>query len=263
MERFKDFEYYFDRLSTAGVTGVLNGMSASTPVQQFTYTRELLMKYDILPKKVKVCNVDRVLNTAKSESMRFKGNEFFQNKAYIRALKCYTGSLMLAEHGSEAYGYVLANRSAVFFHINRYKHCLQDIRRALESKFPTKLVYKLYERAGNAERRLECGDAARKSYMECLKHLEKAALSEKIKNEIKTRVMDAIEKCEEGSAECNLIKKKTTFGELVGGKNKNIPALSAFLELKVSKTMGRGVYATCDINPGEYFVVLNILNFCF
>jgi len=39
--------------------------------------------------------------------------------------------------------------------------------------------------------------------------------------------------------------------QLVGGRNENIPALSAFVELRMSKNMGRGVYATRDINPGK------------
>jgi len=39
--------------------------------------------------------------------------------------------------------------------------------------------------------------------------------------------------------------------QLVGGRNENIPALSAFVELKMSEDMGRGVYATSDIYPGK------------
>jgi len=186
----------------------------------------------------------------KSKSFRDKGNEFFKNKDYVSALKNYTNSLMISKPGTEIYAYSLANRSVAFFHLNRYEQCLQDIRRAFESKYPTKLAFKLYERAGNAERLLGCGDSAKTNYIKCLKHLDETALSDEIKNEIKTRVKGAIEMCE-GLVKYNPIVKKKNFGDLLGGKNENIPAISAFLELKCSKTMGRGVYATCDINPGK------------
>lgn len=54
-----------------------------------------------------------------------------------------------------------------------------------------------------------------------------------------------------------LCKNKNTIDALLGGVNECIPALSKCLELKCSENMGRGVYTTCDINPGiiNYYIV--------
>lgn len=262
MERFKNSEYYVDRLTKVGAKNILSGIhSTNTPANNFLYTRKLLMKYDILPKKLLKNKMNPLLTMSKCRSFRIKANEFFKDKDYLSALKNYTISLMNSRPGTEIYAYILSNRSLTFFHLNKYEQCLQDIRRAFESNYPAKQAFKLYEQAGNAERLLGCGDAAKTNYMKCLKHLDSLdnnVLSDELKNEYKTRVKNAMGMCE-GLVKCDPIVKKKNFGNLLGGKNENIPAISAFLELKCSKTMGRGVYATCDINPGKYFIVFLIL----
>lgn len=39
--------------------------------------------------------------------------------------------------------------------------------------------------------------------------------------------------------------------KLLGGSNKNIPALSKFVKIKYSESMGRCLIVTSDIQPGK------------
>lgn len=66
--------------------------------------------------------------------------------------------------GSKTYTNAFANRSKAFIRTKQYPYCLDDIRLALELKYPTRLLYKLYVRSGNAERKLGRGDLAKTYY---------------------------------------------------------------------------------------------------
>jgi len=76
-------------------------------------------------------------------------------------------------------------------------------------------------------------------------------MSAEAKRKFRTMVEMAMSKCEEQPTERKQTIETPPVEQLVGGKNKNIPALSAFVELKMSENMGRGVFATRDINPGR------------
>jgi len=77
-------------------------------------------------------------------------------------------------------------------------------------------------------------------------------MSAENKRKFRAAVEIAATECEELlTAERKMTTKTHRVEHLVGGRNENIPALSAFVELKMSDDMGRGVYATRDINPGK------------
>jgi len=94
-------------------------------------------------------------------------------------------------------------------------------------------------------------ERAKESYAVCLTRLDESDLSAETKRKFKAVIELAATECEELLAVRKRTMKKPAVEHLVGGKNKNIPALSAFVELKMSKNMGRGVFATRDINPGK------------
>jgi len=71
------------------------------------------------------------------------------------------------------------------------------------------------------------------------------------KRKFRMAVEIAVTECNELLAYQKRTMKTSPVEQLVGGRNENIPALSAFVELKMSEKMGRGVYATRDINPGK------------
>lgn len=52
-------------------------------------------------------------------------------------------------------------------------------------------------------------------------------------------------------------KEKIIMIKLLGGPNKNIPALSKFVKLKYSESMGRCLVVTSNINPGKHLMVIS------
>lgn len=252
---YPGFVHYTNQFQTINVLGdvYVQFSAKNTDEKRFKYTRLLLKKYGMLPTAVHPLHefINETFDHALSNTIRSQGNENFKAKKYVKAIDNYSESMIISMPGTECYAYSLANRSAALFHYGEYQYCLDDIRRALRSKYPKRIVFKLYERAGNAERMLGRGDLAKKNYLKCLKYVDKStSLSEKEKQDWKIKVTNAIENCK-SLAEQNFVKKKIPVDHLMGGKNEKIPAFSKHLELKLSTDSRRGVYATCDINPGK------------
>jgi len=77
-------------------------------------------------------------------------------------------------------------------------------------------------------------------------------MSAENKRKFRMAIEKATSECEQVLTEHKRTMKTPRPDEqLVGGRNEHIPALSAFVELRMSENMGRGVYATHDINPGK------------
>lgn len=72
----------------------------------------------------------------KADLYRTNGNQFYTQKKFFDALIAYNQSLCHAEIGTESMGLVLANRSAVFLECNLYENALQNIKLAVENKYP-------------------------------------------------------------------------------------------------------------------------------
>jgi len=99
---------------------------------------------------------------------------------------------------------------------------------------------------------LDLVERAMKSYAVCLTRLDEVDMSEEKRSKFRATIEKAATECKELFTEHKKTMKVPRADEqLVGGRNENIPALSAFVELRMSKNMGRGVYATRDINPGK------------
>lgn len=228
---------YFEKLS-----------SAKTARQKFAVTMAHMKIKGLLPKEI----IPNRRNADLATILRNIGNEHFMAKRYLMAVENYTKSLMNSNLDSVCYAYALANRSAALFHMGLYEDCLKDIGRAVESGvYPVDLRYKLSERVGNAHRMLGNGELAIKHFSECLLiHLDKSTMSKEKKCNFKTQILDAMKESEgivRPTPSDNML-----VDELTGGKNENIPSFSKYLEIKSSEDMGRGVYATHDINPGTY-----------
>lgn len=226
---------YFDKLA-----------SAKTSQQKFAVTLTHMKNNDLLPRELKANRHDADFATL----LRNKGNKHFLAKKYVLAVDNYTKSLMNTNLGSVSYAYALANRSAAFYHMGLYEHCLKDISRVFESgEYPVDLRYKLSERSGNAHHMLGNKELAIQHFSECLLvHLEKSTMTKEKKYNFKTKILDAIKNTEEIVQPTYSVNMPVD--KLLGGENENIPSLSKYLEIKWSEDMGRGVYATCDINPG-------------
>jgi len=85
-----------------------------------------------------------------------------------------------------------------------------------------------------------------------LTHLSQALLSKEKKKNIEMQIKKLLKETnkKETNNELNVIK-------LLGGSNKNIPALSKFVKMKYSESMGRCLVVSSDINPGKNGYIVN------
>lgn len=249
-------DYYTAHLQAAGVLGnvIVEFAAADTAEKKFTVTSIALQDNCVLAGAL---HADfHGASPIAAKNIRLEGNDYFKSKLYEKAVITYTTSILRSQPGTESWSFALANRSAALYRIKDYANSLKDIDRALKSSYPVALAYKLYERAGRAECLLGRCDAAKRNFAECLRHVDMASISEEAKTRVKVEMVDSIAKCGNtcpgSQREVTVQQVETTRDEvLVGGANDSIPAFSKFLELKYTESMGRGVYATCDINPGS------------
>lgn len=115
----------------------------ATSEKKFLFTYDLLKKFDKLPTHCKMANPK---NNKKACDIRVQANMKFQNKDYVSALCEYNKSVMIAKVDGQDYALALANRSAALYHLEEYDNSVRDIRRALASKYPSEIAYKLYDR---------------------------------------------------------------------------------------------------------------------
>ena len=96
-------------------------------------------------------------NATKASDFRQQGNELFKIKEYYDALLKYNLSLQYSstDQAENNLALAFANRSAVFFHLNEFELCLNDIESALSVGYPEKNRCKLIERKLNCFLKLE------------------------------------------------------------------------------------------------------------
>jgi hypothetical protein len=85
-------------------------------------------------------------DSLKSTNLRKEGNEFFKKALFDEAINKYNESLRYSVIDEGNLALTLANRSIVFFKLNDYQLCLNDIDSALRHRYPKNLIMKLYER---------------------------------------------------------------------------------------------------------------------
>jgi tetratricopeptide (TPR) repeat protein len=93
-------------------------------------------------------------NNALSVEYRLLGNEQYKKDNFKEALRLYNKSLCFAEVGSENEGYGYANRSAVYYKLNRYETTIKNIKLAKKFKYPEQLLPKLMERKDKCVRNI-------------------------------------------------------------------------------------------------------------
>lgn len=116
-----------------------------TEEDKFLYTYKMMKEYNRLP-TITLKKPTDVKNNKISQKVRSLANVKFQNKKYVDSLWEYSASVRIAKNNSQDYALALANRSAALYHLEEYDDCINDIHRALASKYPNELAHKLYER---------------------------------------------------------------------------------------------------------------------
>lgn len=251
---FENFSYYTRQMVMSDELGdyYVNMDATPSAKKKFAITWHFMKKLDILPKSLgsKYDSFDNMTELA--QEFRIKGNQCFKAKKYIAAIDSYTKCLMHSKRDSECYVFAMNNRSIAFFYKGMFKECVTDLHRVyLSKKYPVSLLYKLFERAGNAYRKLGNRDNALEHYSQCLSYLEKSTLTHVEKINLRSKINEAIQTTK-GITGSIPPMFNVPVDKLLGGKHENIPAFSKYLELKCTEDMGRGVYATCDINPGRF-----------
>lgn len=112
---------------------------AFTNIKKFLKSVDLQSKYDDLSEKPKKSN-----ETATKH--RLRGNEFFKDRLFFKALCAYNESLCFAETSSESMGLAFANRSAVYFEIGEFERCKENIELAMQFGYPKSNFNKLEKR---------------------------------------------------------------------------------------------------------------------
>jgi tetratricopeptide (TPR) repeat protein len=106
-------------------------------------------------------------NNSIANKFRLKGNEYYKSLQFDEALICYNKSLCYALPTSIEFALCFANRSAVYFEIQEYEVCIENINLALDFGYKNK-VHVLLDRLERCEELL-LSDSSNKSQEEFFK----------------------------------------------------------------------------------------------
>ncbi|CAG9111621.1 hypothetical protein JYU34_001751 [Plutella xylostella] len=128
-----------------GVSSKLNSLTAND--ERVLYVYGVMESLNIFPNVKQVAKCEKV-----ADDYRNQGNKCFQKKQDYEAWQYYNLSLLHAPLYSESYIVALANRSAVFYALKKYKKCLKDIELIFTMNYPPKVKEKLMSR------KMQCQD---------------------------------------------------------------------------------------------------------
>ncbi|XP_012257200.2 SET and MYND domain-containing protein 4 [Athalia rosae] len=187
------------------------------------------------------------------------GNSSFGRGNFLKALDNYSDAAIVAPESELPI--ILANRSAVLYHLERFELAVLDAEESLRLGYPQNLLYKLEERRARCLLALKKHAAAIDAFKSTLKALDHAKITgeKKQKVEYDVRVMLAV--MEKGNQLNNpsgfknrgsTISPAKALPKLSGNQNPDYPALSDAVEIKDSAgAIGRHAVAKRIILPGE------------
>ncbi|XP_072945054.1 SET and MYND domain-containing protein 4 [Epargyreus clarus] len=185
-------------------------LSLKTNDERVMYIQDIFESLNAFPSLEVINKSDDV-----STYYRNQGNECYHKKNNYEAWQYYNLSLLHAPFASDSYPLAIANRSAIFFVMQKYEECLNDIECVFSMEYPEKLKDKL------RKRRELC-------------------------NELKSRQ----EKCSTDDKNTEI----TDILSLKGTRHRRYPSASTKLQVMFTKDMGRHVVAKEDIKVGEVLV---------
>ncbi|XP_064601173.1 SET and MYND domain-containing protein 4-like [Liolophura sinensis] len=222
---------------------------------KFVTRKQLLRSVDWLQAYLDNCSDVQMKSAEKAKCLRNEGNKHFQKKSFKKALDLYTRSILHSPEGPHtelALGY--GNRSAVFYHLDRYTDCICDVEVALKCGFPENTQYKLYQRWGQCLYRLGKIKCAREKFLQALKGLNSQTDADlKRKGEIDEWLLKT-ESCEDVPCVTGDIPELSAPG-VSYGTSSVLPKASAAVSLQYSSTKGRHLVAERDISEGDTLIV--------
>lgn len=195
-------------------------------------------------------------NSNKSSENRQLGNGQFKAKRFFDALNYYNTSIRYApkhtnvnDENDLALSY--ANRSAVYFHLNKFKMCLKDIESSFYYGYPHKLRIKLIERKLNCLIRLQL-------YQEAL-HVLKIESNESLNNNFvaKINLAQSAKNTPNSDTDQNTSVYFKKYGQInfeIDASAPSMPNASDSVSLDYSIERGFHIRAKRDIQPGELIV---------
>lgn len=226
-------------------------------------TENLQNKFDYkqhLPILLKKCAQDRDFmlsamsgksKKSNEESLKFReiGNKLFQEKKdsenLDKALTAYMTSIAYALPDSQEMAISYANRSAIFFSVDRSEECLKDIETALSLNYPESLKPKLLFRKGACYAKL-----ANESLMDSKSWLKAVPLNDNSRQTMKKYLRN----CPSVKERPVILDESNVIPELKSPSPK-YPCASDAVQVRYSKTSGRHVVATRDIEIGEVLII--------
>ncbi|KAI8506045.1 SET and MYND domain-containing protein 4 [Branchiostoma belcheri] len=207
-------------------------------------------------------------STDRANQLRDKGNTAYKAQHFQDAFTHYTDSISYSPvtHGSDGKGseclsLALANRSAVLFHLQEYKLCLQDIIASIEAGYPENLQYKLLHRKVLTLFKLGRNEEAKKEVKAALEAIERADIQENRKEGMRKELKSAgrnISK-QEGrkpeEKEGGTSTEEEKLPELQYGESRQVAHASVGVEMRQDPGKGRMLVAQQDFEPGSVLIV--------
>ncbi|XP_023940800.1 SET and MYND domain-containing protein 4 [Bicyclus anynana] len=181
---------------------------------------------------------------------RQKGNDKFRTNYVEESYKCYTNSVMYAEHNSLMYSLALANRSAALLRMKRFQECLSDVALAIEHGYPIEQRHKLLLRRADCHIELQQRTEARVSLDSAIQHAISLNLSASNALEFE-RHIKILERKLESVKEDGSTNETVVLPDWYRGVNPNFNAASNAIELRRSDSAGRHVVLTEGAQRGD------------
>ncbi|XP_052829237.1 SET and MYND domain-containing protein 4 [Octopus bimaculoides] len=229
--------------------------SAETNKERFTAVYNL----PFIDKVIRIEEMSIGKSASDSTEFRNKGNAEYVKKNYREAFSFYTRSIQKAPGIGDMLALGYANRSAVYFDMQKYHLCLKDIDLALKNDYPKKLMHKLLERQGRSKYEIGLNEEAIKYFEEAIKSLVDSNLEKDRQMERQAKLENFIKDCHNKSKakvkaeECNAFMNP--LPSIEGERSSQFPCASDAICMKYSKSKGRYISATRDINVGEVLAI--------
>ena len=188
-------------------------------------------------------------NKCSKEANRLKeeGNKLFVAGKLEQSLERYNRALLLVEHqASPDLSLIIANRSAVFFKLKEYLHCLEDISVALVLNYPSDLAYKLQDRRARCFYYL----GEKNNFLETLDIMDSMFLEDPAADQKREKMVKELKSLDTEKMSRRKMNVKTKAKTHCDQVNPNFEGLSHLLEMCESRERGRFMIAREDIPAG-------------
>ncbi|KAJ8682719.1 hypothetical protein QAD02_018511 [Eretmocerus hayati] len=204
-----------------------------------------------------------------AQDLKRFGNRCFGMEHYPVAIDKYNNAALLAP--KEELGVILANRSAAFYHMERFHLALRDCDEALKVGYPKDLEYKIHERRAKCLLALKIHSRAIEAFKKAIQTLDESKLKseKKAKLEADMRLMlelmikgQKMNEAQYGVGADKLaaiedlqLKEKDAVPK-IKERNLAFPSCSKYVEFRdAGGDVGRYGVATKDIMPGDIIAV--------